>query len=250
MKDWSKTARAPFLRRAYLSKPQKRPTEFPFVIPSIARGFDLKFDKPVTMFVGENGSGKSTLLEAIASECGFSLRGGSRNHHLGQEKTALSANMKFEWLPKMGEGFFLRAESFFDFSNQIDEIAKIDPVILSSYGGTSLHDQSHGESFLALFNNRIGGTGIYLLDEPEAALSPARQLALLRIIHDMVKEGRAQFIIATHSPILLSLPGAKLLSFTEKGIEPIAYKDTDHYQITKSFLENPERYFKSLFSDE
>ena len=142
----------------------------------------------------------------------------------------------------------MRAESFFNFASQIDEIAKEDPAILLSYGDRSLHEQSHGESFLSLFNNRFGERGVYILDEPEAALSPTRQLSLLAIMNRMEKEERNQFIIATHSPILLSYPGAVIFWLNNGKIEQVEYKETEHYKLTKAFLENPERYFKTLFS--
>lgn len=242
---------APFLKRVLLKPISAARRSFPYTIPAFARGFDLTFDRPVVMLVGENGSGKSTFLESIAWECGFNVRGGNRNHVMfsATEKPPLADKLKLEWLPKIGTGFFFRAESFFDFASSIDELARSDRGILDYYGGKPLHAQSHGESFLALFNNHFGRPGIYLLDEPEAALSPTRQLSLLRIIHDMEKNGQSQFIIATHSPILLSYPGATLYAFGEDGVTPTAYKQTEHYSVTKEFLDNPERYYKNLFSD-
>jgi predicted ATPase len=239
----------PFLKKASFAKPEKDGS-FPFNLPLFADGLEIEFSRPITFFVGENGSGKSTILEAIAAKCGFSLTGGNRNHILGNpiEQSPLAAKTTLTWLPKVNDGFFMRAESFFDFASQIDEIAKEDRNILMSYGDKSLHHQSHGESFLALFNNRFGGKGIYILDEPEAALSPTRQLSLLAILNQMEKEGESQFIIATHSPILLSYPGAEILFLDRGKIKNIDYKETEHYKLTKEFLENPERYFRYLFS--
>jgi predicted ATPase len=145
-------------------------------------------------------------------------------------------------MPKVSEGFFLRAESFYNFATYIDQVSN-----LRAYGGKSLHEQSHGESFLALFVNRFE-QGIYILDEPEAALSPQRQLSFLKIIHDLERPGHAQFLISTHSPIILSYPGAVLLSLDGDKIHEIAYRDTEHYRVTRDFLNTPERFFKHLFS--
>ena len=143
----------------------------------------------------------------------------------------------------------MRAESFFNFATYIDELAADEPNLYGAYGGKSLHGQSHGEAFLALFKNRFK-KGIYILDEPEAALSPKRQLSFLALIHDLEKSGNAQFIIATHSPILLSYPEAVLYSFDQKRITKVNYEETEHYQITKDFLMNPDRFYKHLFSND
>jgi predicted ATPase len=209
---------------------------------------NVDFTSNVTFFVGENGSGKSTILEAIADECGFNLSGGSRNHSYTRHPTEsnLSSALRLSWFPKVTNGFFMRAESFFNFATYIDELAQEDPSILNAYGGKSLHQQSHGESFLSLFVNRFK-KGIYILDEPEAALSPNRQLSFLVIIHELETSDKAQFIIATHSPILLCYPGAVVLSLDGGNIRKIDYKDAEHYRLTKEFLDNPERYFHHLF---
>lgn len=240
--------KAPFLKKVVFEKTDKK--EFPFNLPLLSNGLEIEFTNPITFFVGENGSGKSTILETIAAKCGFSLNGGNQNHALEdmELKTPLAATTKLQWLPKVNKGFFMRAESFFNFASQIDEIAATDPRILMSYGDKSLHAQSHGESFLALFNNRFGESGIYILDEPEAALSPTRQLSLLAIMHQMEKEESNQFIIATHSPILLSYPGATILSLDDDKLKEVGYKDTEHYKLTKAFLDSPERYFRHLFN--
>jgi len=236
---------APFLRRV-ISLPEKfDATRFPFNVPALSRGIDLAFNTNVTFFVGENGAGKSTLLEAIAECCEFSPEGGNRDHYRTTftERSALAQALRLSWSPKTAEGFFMRAESFYNFATYIDEVSN-----LRAYGGKSLHQQSHGESFLSLFTNRFE-QGLYLLDEPEAALSPQRQLSFLSIIHDLERPGHAQFIIATHSPIILSYPGAVLFSFDDDGIQPIDYRDTVHYRVTRDFLNAPERYFKHLFDD-
>lgn len=222
---------------------------FPLSLPAFSPGISLSLSSRVVFFVGENGSGKSTLLEAIAASCGFGLSGGNRNHahFAGNGRSALADSLVLSWLPKVVTGFFLRAETFFNFASVIDAVASTDPSVLESYGGKSLHAQSHGESFLSLFANHFNRAGLFLLDEPEAALSPARQLSFLRILHELDVSGRAQFIIATHSPIILSYPGAQIFQFGSKGICPVEYSETDHYQITRAFLDDPRRFFSKLF---
>jgi predicted ATPase len=244
MKRSSPRFRAPFLRRIQLEPDESR-RGHPFDIPALRGGFDLRVEAPVTFFVGENGSGKSTLLEALACQAGFAAQGGGRDHAGSRDsdiEPPLAAALRLSWLPKVSDGFFMRAESFFNFASYIDQVST-----LSRYGGVKLHEQSHGESFLALFANRFG-KGLYILDEPEAALSPQRQLSFLSIIHDLEARGEAQFLICSHSPILLAYPGAALLSLDGEAIAPIAYKETRHYQVTREFLESPERYFKHLFA--
>ncbi|ASU35032.1 AAA family ATPase [Mucilaginibacter xinganensis] len=221
-------------------------------IPGLKNGLQLKLKDNVTFFVGENGSGKSTLLEGIAEQCGFSLRGGNRNHNLNTGhrfegyESALAKDLKLLWTPRrINDGFFMRAESFFNFASYIDELAVEDPRIFNAYGGRSLHQQSHGESFLALFNNQFE-SGIYILDEPEAALSPARILAFMSVINELDKSGRAQFLIATHSPMLICYPGATIYQFDEAGVRETGYEDTEHFYLTKSFLDNPALYLRHL----
>lgn len=180
-------------------------SQYPFSIPSIKSFDELNLRSNVTFFVGENGSGKSTLLEAIADKCDFNSAGGGRNNNyeVFASESELGHYIRLSWLPKISNGFFLRAESFYNFATYLDELEDPENKKYDSYGGQSLHQQSHGESFLSLFLNRFNETAIYLLDEPEAALSPARQLTFLKIIHDLVENENSQFIIATHSPILL-----------------------------------------------
>lgn len=241
--------RAPFLRRIATAGNLPRVDEFPFNVPAFRSGIDIALSRPVTILVGENGSGKSTLLEAVAARCGFNVSGGNRNHAFSagsDNPNALAATLRLSWLPKVSSGFFMRAESFFDFASYIDQLAKDDPGLVSAYGGKSLHAQSHGESFLALVKHRFGQQGVYILDEPEAALSPARQLAFLALIGDLETTGVAQFIIATHSPILLSYPNALLLSMDGDSIHAVGYRDTEHYKVMKDFLDCPERYHRHL----
>jgi predicted ATPase len=247
----SKPGPLPFLRTVQTRADRVQADRFPFSIPIFKSGIDLHFTRNVTFFVGENGSGKSTLLEAIAVACGFNILGGSRNHNYGTgtEHSELAPALRLAWNKKTTQGFFMRAESFFNFATYIDQLEEDDPGLLPAYGGKSLHQQSHGEAFLSLFQNRFAG-GIYLLDEPEAALSPQRQLALLRIIHDLDRSGEGQFLIATHSPLLFSYPDATVLSLDGGSIRTLPYYETDHYLLTKRFLESPERYFSHLFRDE
>lgn len=225
--------------------PEKK-TEYPFHIPALSRIRSIDFPRNVTFFVGENGSGKSTLLEAIAYQCEFHTGGGGRNnfYHVDRAESAFGEYIRLSWMPKMTQGFFLRAESFYQFASHIDEMG------YKGYGGRSLHELSHGESFLALFMHRFSKKGIYLLDEPEAALSPARQLSLLAIMRRLEEEGGSQFIIATHSPILLGYPGAQILSFDSVPLQEIEYEETEHYQLTRRFLENRKRFLAELFDEE
>lgn len=235
-------------------------SKYPFSLNVIKNLKDIVFPTQVTFFVGENGTGKSTILEAIATKAGFGREGGSKNINFNtadeiyqSQIDQFSSALTLSWRKKSRDGYFFRAESFFNLANQIDHIAKEDPngpyLTYQSYGGKSLHEQSHGESFLSFFNNRLGGGGFYIFDEPEAALSPQRQLALLKIIHDLCKNPESQFIIATHSPILLAYPNSVIYSCDGGELQTIQYKDTKHYELTKGFLDNPDQYLKHLFSE-
>jgi predicted ATPase len=235
---------APFLRQVVSLPEEFDNTTYPFNIPAFSNGIDLAFDSKVTFFVGENGSGKSTLLEALAECCGFSPEGGNRDHNRAafEDRSRFAQALRLSWQPKVVEGFFMRAESFYNFATYLDQVSD-----LRAYGGKSLHAQSHGESFLSLFAHRFE-QGLYILDEPEAALSPQRQLSFLRIIHDLAAPGHAQFLIATHSPIILSYPGAVLFSLDEGDIRQVAYRETKHFLLTRDFLNSPERFYKHLFA--
>lgn len=209
----------------------------------------LAFTAPVTILVGENGVGKSTLIEAVAVGMGFNAEGGTRNFSFATQEThsALYRYVEFVRGPyRQRDGFFLRAESFYNVASYIDEIG--DQKFLRRYGGKSLHDQSHGESFLSLVRSRFGGKGFYIMDEPEAALSPASQMELLAHIQRLTEDG-SQVVLATHSPMLMTYPGACLLQIDEDGIRPIEYHKTSHYQITRRFLENPDRMYRELFRE-
>jgi len=225
-------------------------SQYPFSVPAVKGLYELPLHKNVTFFVGENGTGKSTLIEAIAVNYGFNAEGGSRNFNF--ETYHSHSNLSDYLLLTKGvkhprDGYFLRAESFYNLASNIEELDKIAawaPEIKSSYGG-SLHECSHGESFFALLNNRLGGHGVYIFDEPEAALSPQRQLAMLCRIDDLVKQD-SQLIIATHSPILTSYPNSIIYTFSEKGIQQTEYEQTENYQITKSFLNNYKKMLGQL----
>jgi len=222
---------------------------YPFSIPAVKSLNQIEFKSKVTFFAGENGSGKSTLLEAIAGQCNFNTAGGGRNnaYEVHAAGSALKDYIRLSWMPKITSGFFLRAESFYSFATHIDAV---DDTGYRDYGGRSLHQQSHGESFLSLFVNRFKEKAIYLLDEPEAALSPSRQLAFLRILHDLSGQGNSQFIIATHSPILMGYPDSVILSFDNGRIEETEYEMTDHYQITRYFLQHREKVLADLFDND
>ncbi len=213
----------------------------------------LALDADVTFLVGENGTGKSTLLEAIAVACGFNPEGGSRNFQFSTNDThsALHQSLRIVRRAFPKDGYFLRAESLYNVATNLEQLDRqpaFSRKLTESYGGKSLHKQSHGESFLALVQNRLGGNGLYLFDEPEAALSPMRQLTLLAEIDRLVK-ANSQLIIATHSPILMAYPGAQILELSAEGIRAVDYRETEHYQITKRFLDDPARMLRYLIEE-
>ena len=225
---------------------------YPFSIPSIRSLDELDLAAKVTFLIGENGAGKSTLIEAIAVLAGFNAEGGSKSFRFGTRRSESSLHQFMR--PVRGhrrprDGFFLRAESYFNVATEIERLDDEPggPRIINAFGGVSLHEQSHGESFLALANHRFRGHGLYILDEPEAALSPQRQLTLLTIIHDLVEERDSQLVIATHSPILMAYPNARIYRLGSDGIAQVTYEETEHYRITRDFLNSPDRFFKTLF---
>lgn len=224
------------------------PRGFPFSVPAFAKLDFLEFHPNVTFFVGENGSGKSTLLEAIAVMAGLPPTGGSNNftRALHERITPFGRHMKLvRGVSQPKTAFFLRAESFYNVATQVDENERHNTKT-HPYGDIPLHEQSHGESFLALAKHRFGRNGLYILDEPEAALSPQRQLAFLTIMHRLVNTN-SQFVIATHSPILLAFPRSRILHFSSAGIDEVPYEKTEHYALTLDFLRHRDRYLQRLF---
>lgn len=228
--------------------------KYPFNIPSIRLLNEFSFHPNVTFIVGENGMGKSTLLEAIAISLGFNPEGGSLNFKFStyDSYSELSDHLRIiKGISKPKDGFFLRAESFYNVASNIEELDS-EPGsgsrLIDSFGGVSLHNQSHGEAFFSTFMNRFRGNGIYILDEPEAALSPLRQLSMLARIHQLVDQ-KSQFIIATHSPLLMAYPSSKIVELTEHGIEESSLEQTNHYKIMKQFFDDKDRLLHHLFKD-
>jgi len=226
---------------------------WPWTIPALRALEELALDPHVTLLVGENGSGKSTLIEGIAVAAGFRPEGGSLafGPDTRDEQPPLADALTLvRGARRPRTGFFLRAESFFNVATAVDALASAgDLRLLNSYGGVSLHARSHGESFLALALHRFGPAGLYLLDEPEAALSPQGCFALLRRIRDLADE-HSQFVIATHSPLLLAYPGALIYELTDAGPVATAFEDTDHVRLTRVFLDAPERFLRQLLEDD
>ncbi|AVP96197.1 AAA family ATPase [Ahniella affigens] len=217
--------------------------QHPFDLPWLGDFHALDLHPKVTFFVGENGSGKSTLLEAIAVAWGFNPEGGSKNFRFSTEATHSHLHefltlVKGVRRPK--DGFFLRAESFYNVATEVASLG-----VGAAYGEDALHEQSHGESFMSLVTHRFRGKGLYILDEPEAALSPSRQLSLLSRLHDLVRDD-SQIIIATHSPILMAYPDAWIYTLGDQGLERVQYEDTEHFRITRDFLKHPERFLRQL----
>lgn len=220
-------------------------SKYPYCLSAVKNLSTLELHPKVTYIVGENGTGKSTILEAIAIAYGFNPEGGSKNFNFSTNNThsGLWENLKLiKGVRKPEDGFFLRAESFYNVATNIDEIDAID-----SYGGISLHSQSHGESFMSLIMNRFKGNGLYILDEPEAALSPYRQMSLISRIHDLV-QNNSQFIIATHSPIVMAYPDSTLYELND-DFKRVNYQDTEHYKIMKSFIGNPKKVLDILMAE-
>ncbi|MEA4890403.1 MAG: AAA family ATPase [Clostridiaceae bacterium] len=225
--------------------------QYPYNLPALKEMARLPLDDRVTFIVGENGSGKSTLIEAIALAYGFNAEGGSINFSFSTRNSSsdLYQHIKLNRTARHPrDGFFLRAESFYNVATNIeamDALPAASKKIIASYGGRSLHEQSHGESFLALFLNRFGGKGLYILDEPEAALSSERQLAFMARLHELV-HCDSQFIIATHSPIIMSYPQATIYQIGEHGMKKTDYEETEQYQFMKAYINNYKKFLHEL----
>ena len=221
---------------------------YPFNLPVLRQRQTIRFDRPVTLLVGENGSGKSTVLSAIAQRCRvhqWRLERRSRATHSPWEDR-LSEFIRIEWANGRVPGSYFGSDTFNDFAVILDEWAHDDPGQLKYFGGESLLTQSHGQSLMSYFRARYPIKGLYLLDEPETALSPRTQLELLKLLVELARKGVSQFIIATHSPILLACPGATLLNFDDGQISPIEYEATDHFHIYRDFMADPQRYVREL----
>ncbi|WP_077339779.1 AAA family ATPase [Pseudocolwellia agarivorans] len=227
--------------------------DFPFCIPTIKALDSLEFHPDVTFLVGENGSGKSTLLEAIAVTLGLNPEGGNKNTNFSTEKTHSELGNYLKTVrsyKKPKDYYFLRAESFYNVATYTENL-DVDPLLgpqIHGYGEKSLHELSHGESFMATFMNKLKGHGLYLMDEPEAALSPTKQMTAISVIHELVKNN-SQLIIATHSPILLAYPRAKIYHFSDSGIHETTYEDTEHFEVTRDFLNRHEMMTKVLMNE-
>jgi predicted ATPase len=254
-----KSSPGPYLLHLELLRDRIRDgSRFPYTLPVVRNLTTLPFHPRVTFLVGENGCGKSTLLEAIAVACDLNPEGGSRNFQFATRASHSSLHecvrlAKAPVLP--ADSYFLRAESFYNVASEIERLDKDDPTavfrpppLIGAYGGKSLHEQSHGESFFALFQNRFRGHGLYLMDEPEAALSPARQLQFLVLLHDYVLRG-SQFVISTHSPVIMAYPDACIYVLGSHDIRQVAYTETEHYLITRRFLADPQRSLAELLTD-
>jgi predicted ATPase len=231
---------APFLQRITL-RDGERPEGYPFDLPWLTPDFEMEFTTPVTIFVGENGVGKSTLIEAIGGLAGFDEAGGGNGYRpvdhakaLDKSGTALADKLRAAWLPKVTQGWFFRAESFYSVARYLDEVAVEawqEPPDFLSY--------SHGEGFLRFFAERCARQGLYLFDEPESAPSPERQLDLLALLDDVQRTARAQVIMSTHSPILMALPGARVLQMTRHGLDETDFRQTRHFRQYRDFCEDP-----------
>lgn len=220
---------------------------YPYNIPVIRTLTSLTFHPSVTFFIGENGTGKSTLIEAIAVALGFNAEGGTKHSTFSTRRSHSKLHQHIKTVKSYKHprnGYFLRAESFYNLATLMDETG-----YYTTYSDKSLHEQSHGESFMATLTTKLKGKGLYIMDEPESALSPTRQLAALSAIHNLVKDD-SQFIIATHSPIFLAYPNSKIYSFSDTGIDTVNYQDTEHYSVTKNFLNRHEQMLNHLLSED
>src|SRR5215207_1546349 len=239
---------APYLRRIWLEPSRITDREaYPFCLPLLADDFELSFDRPFTIIVGENGTGKSTLLEGIAVLAGYDEAGGGKGYRPVDHSNAIEVTggelakaLRAGWLPKITNGWFFRAESFFSVARYLDEVGSNSADFLS---------HSHGEGFLRFFEERCQRQGLFIFDEPESALSPARQMEFLKLMRRMEEIGHCQIIMATHSPMLMAYPNARLLRLTKYGLEPVSVKDTDHYKVMREFCADPAGFVEAVFEE-
>ncbi|MFH1344544.1 MAG: AAA family ATPase [Pseudomonadota bacterium] len=239
---------APYLRRIWLEPSRIADREaYPFCLPFLGDDFELSFDRPITIIVGENGTGKSTLLEGVAVLAGYDEAGGGKGYRPVDHSVAieamggsLSGALRASWMPKVTNGWFFRAESFFSVARYLDSVS-------SPYADFLSH--SHGEGFMRFFEERCQRQGIYIFDEPESALSPSRQMEFLKLMRRMENSGHCQVIMATHSPMLMAYPGARLLRLTKYGLEPVSVKDTDHYKVMREFCEDPAGFVEAVMEE-
>ncbi len=230
--------------------PERFPTadHYPFNLDIFCHPRTVDLYHPVTFFVGENGTGKSTLLQAISHRCGIYIWRGQRRARFqyNPHETQFYRGIEVEWTHHTVPGSYFASEIFNNFAQIVDEWATMDPGLLDYFGGKSLMIQSHGQSLMSFFKSRFKIKGLYLLDEPETALSPATQIDLLKLLSRMGRTGHAQFIVATHSPILLACPEARIYSFSSSSLEPIGYNDTEHFQVYKKFMQDPKQYLQDI----
>jgi predicted ATPase len=245
---------APYLRRVWLDPSLVTDrAAYPFCLPFLRDAFELDFDRPITIIAGENGTGKSTLLEGIAVLAGYDEAGGAKGYrpvdHSGATEAmggALSQALRASWLPKITNGWFFRAESFFSVARYLDRAARDDP-----FGGPppDFLSHSHGEGFMRFFDERCQKQGIFIFDEPESALSPARQMEFLKLMRRMEESTICQVVMATHSPMLMAYPGARLLRLAKYGLEPVSVEQTDHYRVMREFCADPNGFVEAVIDD-
>jgi len=249
-------ATEPLLRTVAVREDLRAPERWPWTMPALRSLGRIELHPRVTFLVGENGSGKSTLIEGVAVAAGFAPEGGSLGFgaRTREEQTPLGEALWLDRSPRRPKtGFFLRAESFFNVATEVDRLEQEARELklrslLESYGGVSLHERSHGESFLALVVHRFGPNGLYVLDEPESALSPQSSLTFLRRMHELTAHG-SQFVIATHSPILMGYPDAHIYELSDSGVERVEYEATDHVRLFRAFMDHRERFLRELFAE-
>ena len=246
---------APYLRRVWLDRTLVSDwTAYPYCLPIFSEEFDLSFDTAITIIVGENGTGKSTILEGIAALAGYDDAGGGKGYRAVDHSNAreimggeLSTALRAGWVPKITNGWFFRAESFFSVARYLDQMALEDPIGRGPPPDFLSH--SHGEGFLRFFEERCQKQGIFIFDEPESALSPSRQIEFLKLMRRMEDIGHCQIIMATHAPLLMAYPNARLLRLTKYGLEPVTVKDTDHYRVMREFCEDPKGFVDAAIEE-